>query len=177
MITYTELSPDNFNENSLDNFIRHQEVKECWRCIDGKWAVLPISFTEEWSLQELRELASDILSQIQKDWFAVGAFSEEELVGFATVSKNRFGSRNQYMELVLFYVSEPFRSQGIGRNLFNMAASKAKTEGAEKLYISAHSSKESQAAYHKLGCRSAEEINQALAEKEPCDVQMEYGLQ
>ena len=46
----------------------------------------------------------------------------------------------------------------------------------EGLYISAHSSMESQAAYRALGCVHAQEINAALAQVEPCDVQMEYLL-
>jgi len=44
------------------------------------------------------------------------------------------------------------------------------------LYISAHSSKENQAAYKALGCVHAKEINPKLAEEEPCDVQLEYVL-
>ncbi len=48
--------------------------------------------------------------------------------------------------------------------------------GADKLYISAHSSKESQAAYRALGCSFAEEINEKLAAAEPFDVQLEYRL-
>ena len=35
---------------------------------------------------------------------------------------------------------------------------------------------ESQAAYRVLGCVHAQEINAALAQAEPCDVQMEYLL-
>ncbi|MBR0125205.1 MAG: hypothetical protein IJM03_07650 [Treponema sp.] len=57
-----------------------------------------------------------------------------------------------------------------------MACKKAKEIGAKKLYISAHSSKESQAAYRRLGCTEAAEINQAIAENEPYDVQMEFVL-
>lgn len=34
----------------------------------------------------------------------------------------------------------------------------------------------SQATYKAIGCVHAEEINQKLAEEEPCDVQMEYVL-
>ena len=30
-ITYLLLTEKNFNENSLDDFLRHQEVKEGWR--------------------------------------------------------------------------------------------------------------------------------------------------
>ena len=56
------------------------------------------------------------------------------------------------------------------------ACEEAKRLGADKLYISAHSSKESQAAYKAIGCVHAKEINQKLAEEEPCDVQLEYIL-
>lgn len=50
------------------------------------------------------------------------------------------------------------------------------TESPWRINISAHSSKESQAAYKAIGCVHAEEINQKLAEEEPCDVQLEYVL-
>lgn len=42
--------------------------------------------------------------------------------------------------------------------------------GAEKLYISSHSSKESQAAYRALGCTPAEEINARLAARNAQDL-------
>ena len=48
--------------------------------------------------------------------------------------------------------------------------------GAKKLYILAHSLKESQNAYRKLGCIDANEINREIAENEPFDIQMEYQL-
>lgn len=59
---------------------------------------------------------------------------------------------------------------------FYQACREAKWLGADKLYISAHFSKESQAAYKALGCVHAKEINPKLSEKEPCDVQFEYVL-
>ena len=71
---------------------------------------------------------------------------------------------------------EEYRCQGIGRKLFSMACEEARLLGADKLYISAHSSKESQAAYRAHGCTLAEEVNEALAAAEPFDVQMEYRL-
>ena len=46
----------------------------------------------------------------------------------------------------------------------------------KKLYIFAHSSKESQAAYKALGCVPAEEIIPWIADEEPFDVQLEYVL-
>ena len=57
-----------------------------------------------------------------------------------------------------------------------MACEEARLLGADKLYISAHSSKESQAAYRAFGCTPAEEINANLVAEEPFDVQLEYRL-
>jgi ribosomal protein S18 acetylase RimI-like enzyme len=80
------------------------------------------------------------------------------------------------VQLVCLQISEEYRRQGIGRKLFSMACEEARQLGADKLYISGHSSKESQAAYRALGCSFTEEINEELAAAEPFDVQMEYRL-
>lgn len=175
-ITYEKLTAENFGEHSLDGFIRHQEVKECWRKIDGSYVLVPIEYTEDWDREKCREIAREILSGIGKDGFAYGAFSQGEIVGYISFSNKLFGSENQYLELQLFHISEPFRRKGIGRELFRLGCIEAKANGAGKVYISAHSSKESQAAYRKLGCVEAEEINAEIAENEPFDVQMEYRL-
>lgn len=175
-ITYSKLTENNFKENSLDGFVRHQEVKECWRKISGEWTLQPIEFTEDWNGDTLREKAAEVCGLIVGKGFGYGAFSDDKTVGFITVSDSLFGSRKQYAELVMFQVSEPFRGQGIGRRLFELACEEARSIGVEKLYISAHSSKESQAAYRKLGCIEAEEVNKEIAENEPFDVQMEYKL-
>ena len=73
-------------------------------------------------------------------------------------------------------VDPSYQGQGIGRKLFSMACEEARRLGAEKLYISSHSSKESQAAYRALGCTHAKEINARLVAEEPFDVQLEYRL-
>ena len=46
-----------------------------------------------------------------------------------------------------------------GDVFFYQACEEARRLGADKLYISAHSSKENQAAYKALGCVHAKEIN------------------
>ena len=120
--------------------------------------------------------AEDVVHHINLDQTGLGAFDGERIIGFATVSHRIFGTVARYMQLVCFQVSEEYRHQGIGRKLFSMACEEARRLGAEKLYISAHSSKESQAAYRALGCSFAEEINEELAAAEPFDVQMEYRL-
>ena len=169
------LTRDNFRADSLDGFIRHQEITECWRCMEGTWQLLPIAFTEDWDLKRLREEAADILSAIDEGSPVIGAFDGERVVGFAQLGE-RLGSGGEYIELVGFHVSEPYRGQGIGRRLFAAICDAARASGADKLYISAHSSRESQAAYRALGCVYAGEVDPVRVEKEPCDVQMEYDL-
>jgi len=169
------LTYDNFRTDSLDGFIRHQEVTECWRCEEGEWQLQPIAFTEDWDLLRLREEAADLLRTMDEGNPVIGAFDGEKVVGYAQLGEC-LGSRGQYIELVGFHVSEPYRGQGIGRRLFSAICDAARAAGADKLYISAHSSRESQAAYCALGCIHAQEVDAAHADAEPCDVQMEYTL-
>ena len=144
--------------------------------MNGEWQMVPVVFTEDWDLLRLRAEADDILQAIAAGTPVVGAFDGDVLVGFAQLGE-RLGSRGQYIELVSYHVSAPYRGKGIGRRLFAAICDAAHSLGAEKLYISAHSSKESQAAYRALGCVPAQEVDAMRAANEPCDVQMEYDLQ
>lgn len=173
---FTQLTADNFSINSLDNFVRRQNVKKCWRKAGNDYVLLPVAYTEEWSLSECREFAKKILYQVSLGSIAYGAIENNRIVGFALVTNKRFGSKNQYVDLAEFYVSEPYRRKGIGKKLFQMSCKAAKSLGGKKLYISAHSAEESIAAYKSYGCVLAKEINRILAEKEPCDLQLEFEL-
>lgn len=171
------LTKQNFSECALDAFVRHQEVTQCWRQIDGEWRLLPIRFTEEWDAEECRCIAKHIAEGLSAGSIVgFGAFDGDAVVGYITIGTARFGSGAQYAQLVEFEVSEGYRGRKIGKRLFGLGCEAARALGAQKLYISAHSSMESQAAYRALGCVHAQEINAALAQAEPCDVQMEYML-
>ena len=174
-IEIKRLTLDNLRADSLDGFIRHQEVNECWRCIDGEWQLCPITFTEDWDHARLCEETLDLQRTIDAGIPVVGAFDGDQLIGYAQLGQ-RLGSRNQYIDLVGYHVSAPYRGQGIGRQIFSAICDAARALGADKLYISAHSSRESQAAYRALGCIHAQEVDAAHADVEPCDVQMEYTL-
>ena len=173
---YRRLDKNNFTGHSLDDFIRHQTVTECWRKIDNDWKLVPNVYEENWSQAQCRKMAEEVVHHINLDQTGFGAFDGERIIGFATVSHRIFGAAARYVQLVCFQISEEYRRQGIGRKLFSLACEEARRLGADKLYISAHSSKESQAAYRALGCSLAEEINEELAAAEPFDVQLEYRL-
>ena len=173
---YKRLDNHNFTGHSLDDFVRRQTVTECWRKIDNDWKLVPNVYEENWLQAQCREIAEDVVHHINLDQTCFGAFDGERIIGFATLSHQLFGAAARYVQLVCFQISEEYRHQGIGRKLFSMACEEARRLGADKLYISAHSSKESQAAYQALGCTPAEEVNEGLAAAEPFDVQMEYRL-
>ncbi len=175
-IHYQRLNPDNFTGHSLDDFVRRQTVTESWRRINKEWKLVPNVYEENWTPEQCRIIAEDVLHHIKLDQMGFGAFDGERLIGFATVSRHVFGVTASYVQLVCFQVSEEYRRRGIGRKLFFLACREARRLGARKLYISAHSSRESQAAYRALGCTPAEEVNERLAAEEPFDVQMEYRL-
>ena len=175
-IKIQRLTGKNFNAHSLDHFLRHQVVRECWRYIDGEWKIVPIEFAEDWDLDKCRAIASLIAGNLDGDMVDFGAFDGDELAGYITVGTKRIGSRAQYVQIVEFEVSEPYRGKKIGKKLFLKASEEARKTGAEKLYISSHSSVETQAAYKALGCVHAEEIIREIADEEPCDVQLEYSL-
>ena len=173
---YKRLDNTNFTVHSLDDFVRHQTVTACWRKTDNDWKLVPNVYEENWSLEQRREIAEDVVHHMNLDQTGFGAFEGERIIGFATVSRRIFGVAARYVQLVCLQISEEYRRQGIGRKLFSMACEEARQLGADKLYISGHSSKESQAAYRALGCSFTEEINEELAAAEPFDVQMEYRL-
>ncbi len=173
-IRYERLNHKNFDSRSLGGFIRHQTVRESWRKIDGEWRLIRNDYEESWDLNRRREIAADIARHMETDQSAFGAFSGDQLVGFITVSHALFGQSARYAPLVCFQVSEPYRRQGIGKRLFALAAVELAALGADRLYISTHSSCERQAAYRALGCVDAAEINARLAAEEPFDVPLEY---
>ena len=128
------LTYDNFRADSLDGFIRHQEVTECWRCEEGEWQLQPIAFTEDWDIPRLREEAADLLRTIDEGNPVIGAFDGEKVVGYAQLGE-RLGSRGQYNELVGFHVSEPYRGHRHVGKLIDHACAVAREHGVQRVYL------------------------------------------
>lgn len=177
-ITYARLTAENFNDHSLDEFIRYQVADEVWLPLDGKWILTRCEPAKvwDWDLEKRRATAKTISSGISDGGFAYGAFCNGKVIGYIYITGKFWGSRSQYTELKLYHISTPYRRLGIGRKLFDLARAEAISTGAEKLYISANNSKESQEAYRRLGCIDALEINPESVQREPFDIQMEYLL-
>ena len=176
MVTYKDIEKQELTAALFDGFDRYQEVKKCWRKIDGEWVLKEIAFTEQWDEQEYAYLVQCLRRTLETGGAVIGAFTDGCLIGFASVEGRLFGSEQTYVQLSSLHVSYGRRGEGIGKVLFARACSHARKLGAKKLYISSHSAEETQAFYQVAGCVEATEYDAALTAAEPCDCQLEYLL-
>lgn len=175
-VTYEILSKDKITRSLFRQFNRYQKVTRCWRKEQDIWALKNINFVEDWSEAQYEFLVKCLKNTVETGGFVFGCFHGNNLIGFASVENKRFGSRQQYVQLSCIHVSFESRGKGLGKGLFGCAVIAAQKLGAEKLYISAHSSEETQLFYHAMGCIEALEYNRELSEAEPCDCQLEYVI-
>jgi len=104
------------------------------------------------------------------------AFDDDVLVGVAILESRFIGVAQDTLQLKFLHVSRDCRKQGVGTRLFQLAVEKAKTLGAERLYISATPSENTVNYYLRLGCVLATEINPELFALEPEDIHLEYVI-
>jgi GNAT superfamily N-acetyltransferase len=173
---YTLLKAAEIGGGFFGGFIRRQDVTKCLRLQNGRWTVTDDPFTDDWSEAEYAALLAELREIARRGGGVIGAFSDGKLRGFAAVVPEPMGKSGEYLDLPYIHVSADARGKGIGRELFDRAKAWAKARGAKKLYISAHSSVESQAFYMAMGCADAKEINPEHAAREPYDRQMECVL-
>lgn len=167
---------DNIHLDLFSGFNRYQDVKKCWRKVEDNWVLKDVPFIEQWSIDEYKILVSCLQNTISTGGVVIGAYNDDILVGFASVESEFFGSKENYLQLSSIHITYESRNRGIGKELFLLSCEAAKDKGVDKLYISAHSSEETQAFYKSVGCVEAAEYNQRLVDLEPYDCQLEYCL-
>ncbi len=154
-----------------------QFIEKVWRNIDGEYQLITINYIEEDWPDGYEKYRDALKETIRAGGVAIGTFSEEDrLVGFVTLNSEVFGETAKYVLLESMFVSKQFRNYGIGKQLFQKCAEKAKEWGADKLYMCAASSQETIAFYRSIGCVDAEEVNKQLYESDPRDIQLEFEL-
>ncbi len=176
MLQYRNLTQNELCPELFGHFVRHQVVTKCWRREEGKWVIRDAPFVDDWTEEDYRFLVSCLKNTLLSGGFVRAAFLDHMLKGFVSVEAALFGREQKYLDLTSIHVSEDMRGLGIGRELFLSAKKWAKEKGASKLYISAHSSVESQAFYRKMGCVEAAVYNRQHVEAEPFDCQLECAL-
>lgn len=160
------LTKSNTPVTALDSFVRTQPVTQVYREVDGEYRLVACPFTDDWSPERKREKAAELTGG---NLIAYGVFENGELIGFIGLQKELHGSR---MIVDTLHVSAPFRGYGLGKQLFCCGISEAKQRGAEELYISACSSKETIAFYRAMGAEITDRPIPQMVEEEPFDIQM-----
>ena len=173
-IDFKELNIYDLHDDLFLDFDRHKDVKKCYRKENGSWIVKNIKYTETWTKKELEELPAELKITINEGGFVFGAFLNKKLIGLSVLLNQKFGSKNQYIQLAEMSVSYDYRNKGIGKKLFKLCTIKAKSIGVKKIYISADPAEETQRFYLNIGCTDAVEINKVIASEQPYDRQMEY---
>lgn len=175
-IVYRSLRSNEIHTGLFSHFTRHQVVTDCRRKADGVWVVRPDPFIDDWSEEDYAFLVRCLRHTLQTGGAVFGAFVDDALKGFASVEAEPLGRDGGYRDLTSLHVSEELRGQGIGKTLFQMAATWGKEHGAKKLYISSHSAVETQAFYRAMGCVDTPEPNAEHVRREPFDCQLEYTI-
>ncbi len=175
-ITYEKITVDNFKISSLDKYNRYQETKTNLRLDNGSYIYKDEPFVETWDKIQLRQKAQNLINAINQGSRGFIAKHNSQVIGFAYLGTNLLGSEKQYIDLIMFHVSNEFRNKGIGKKLFKLICDEARKLPVKKIYISANSAKETQEAYKALGCVFATEIQDEIASHEPYDIQLEYIL-
>lgn len=176
MFNYKELSLQEVQENFLSTFNRYQETQQVLVKNNDQLIMKTDSFIDDWDDDKKLSVIQSLRACIQAGGSVIGVYHQLDLIAFANVESTRFGKHNVYVELPYIHVSYDFRGRGIGKRLFEVCCEKAKFLGAEKLYIAAHPSVETQRFYKQMGCTLANEINAQILNKEPLDLQMERLL-
>ncbi len=176
MFQYRNLYENEINRELFHSFIRHQNVTKCWRKENDKWIIKDAPFVDDWTEADYSILIACLKNTVRIGGYVYAAFYDGNLKGFVSVEPGLFGGEQKYIDLSSIHVSEDMRNKGIGKELFQAAKKWAKEKGAYKLYISSHSSVESQAFYKKMGCVEAKVYNQKHVIEEPYDCQLECKL-
>ena len=105
-------------------------------------------------------------------WFC-GLFDGPTLAGVAVLESRFIGRNRDQLQLKFLHVSRPYRGQGWGGRLFDLARTEAFKRGAAGLYISATPSEHTIGFYLRQGCRVTTEPDPELFALEPEDIHLE----
>lgn len=174
-VTYRKLTVDEcerINEINPSHYIG-----KAWREVDGRRQLVEINYQDtDWPdgyEKHYKRLKETILC----DGSAIGAFDcNNRLIGFATINREFFGEKHNYVLLDQIFITLEHRNKGIGKELFKRCAEIARKWTADKIYICAGSAEETIEFYFGLGCKEAVEINKKLYDSDPRDYQLEFWL-
>jgi predicted N-acetyltransferase YhbS len=129
-----------------------------------------------WPPGEPEKYTPHLLECFERGGWFHGIFDDGKLIGVVVLESRFIGHHKDTLQLKFLHVSNKYRNQELGRQLFGLAGSKAREKGAKKIYISATPSENTIKFYLGQGCVMAQEPDQELFELEPEDIHLVYEL-
>ncbi|WP_161783096.1 GNAT family N-acetyltransferase [Pontibacillus yanchengensis] len=170
------MNRNDITSTMLDNFNRKQETHRVLVQCDGMLRERDDDFEDEWTLDQKRSIVDHFVRTINYSGSVIVAFDYNRVVGFAVLEPYIFGATSRYCELSYLHVTREARGHGIGEALFHEVREVAKRKGAQKLYIGAHPSIETQSFYHRMNCILTKEVYLPIYEREKRDIQLECPI-
>jgi len=159
-IEIKELKIEDINEDFLIDFNKYLEIIDCYIKDNEDWIIIynENKSTITWDKKYKEHKTENIINIIKDNGFVIGAYENKNLIGFACLLIEVFGTKIQYLELKYLFISKGYRDKGIGRKLFLLCVEKAKKMGVKKIYLRAGKSLEIQKLYLSNSCKDLIEL-------------------
>jgi len=156
---------------------RTELVNHVYHHRDGELVLVPEFYdTRGWPPGEAEHQEPLLLDCLDAGGTGIGAYENDALIGAAVLESRFIGPDRDRLQLKFLHVGQQHRQSGLGRTLFERAATKAKELGARRLYISATSTENTVQFYLRRGCQLAEWLDPALFALEPADIHLDFVL-
>jgi predicted N-acetyltransferase YhbS len=157
---------------------RSELIDGVYHLEDGALQLRPVHHDlAGWPLGEAEQYGPILESCHDRGGWFHGLFDDDRLIGIAVVESEFIGRNGEQVQLKFLHVSRPYRSQGLGQQLFGLAKAEAAKRGAKSLYVSATRSKHTIDFYRQQGCTLATEPDPALFELEPEDIHLDCVIE
>ncbi len=130
---------DSINIKEID---ASQYIKRAWRLVDNKRQLVDLNFQSDGFPDGFDNHYESLKQTITNGGYAIGAYHETKLIGFATLNSEVFGSKFKYVLLDQLFISLPYRNKSIGKKLFFNCVNQAKSWQVDKIYICAGSAED-----------------------------------
>jgi predicted N-acetyltransferase YhbS len=156
---------------------RREVINKLYKIENGELVLYPDHYDMQgWPPGEAELYTTLLIDCYNRGGWFEGFFDENRLVAVAILDIKFIGEQKDMLQLKFLHVSQDYRHQGLGKQLFEKAKTAARQKGAMKLYISATPSENTIKFYLNLGCRVTPEPDPELYALEPEDIHLEYAI-
>lgn len=155
------------------NIDRSEIIHNIYVLENGSLVRRPAYFDAKgWPAGEPEKNTPYLLDCFDRGGWCWGAFDGDKLVGVAILESKFIGTEQDQLQLKFLHVSHAYRQHGLGKQLFELARSAARSRGARWLYVSATPSENTIHFYQRRGCVLVEQPDPELFALEPEDIHL-----